>query len=219
MTDFTVDFIPGSPFGRAVLATLEEKGADYAFHPLTPQTFRAPEYLKRNAFGRMPVFAHGDFRLYETQAILRYLDRVIDEPTLTPADPQSAARMDQLMSINDWYLFAEVGRSIGFQRIILPRLLGGVADEAVVAAALPKAEICYDEIDRLLGEQRFLAGEALSLADLMIAPQMDLLTLAPEGEALVKARPRLAAWLARVIGRPSFKATTWEALAALARAA
>jgi glutathione S-transferase len=48
---------------------------------------------------------HGDFRLYESQAILRYIDRVFAGTPLTPANPRAAARMDQAMNINDWYLF------------------------------------------------------------------------------------------------------------------
>jgi len=53
----------------------------------------------------VPVLEHDGFVLYETAAILRYLDRVLPDPRLTPADARRAARMDQLMSINDWYLF------------------------------------------------------------------------------------------------------------------
>ena len=36
MSEFTVHTIPGSPFARAVLATLEEKGASYRLAPMAP---------------------------------------------------------------------------------------------------------------------------------------------------------------------------------------
>src|SRR5438093_689803 len=117
MAEYTIHTVPGSPFARAVLATLEEKGAAYGIVPIAPGTTKQPEHLARHPFGRMPVLEHGDFRLYETQAILRYLDRILPEPALTPADPRAAARMDQLMSINDWYLFQGCLNVIGFQRI------------------------------------------------------------------------------------------------------
>src|SRR6266446_3698539 len=104
MSEFIVHSIPGSPFGRAVLTTLEEKGARYSFSPLAPGGLRSPEHLARHPFGRVPVLEHDGFLLYETQAILRYLDRVLPNPALTPADPRRAARMDQVMNVNDWYL-------------------------------------------------------------------------------------------------------------------
>src|SRR6266436_8342781 len=124
MSEFTVYSIPGSPFGRAVLTTLEEKGASYRFSPLAPGTLRSPEHLARHPFGRVPVLEHNGFLLYETQAILRYLDRVLPSPRLTPGDLQRAARMDQAMNVNDWYLFQGVGNVIIFHRVIGPRLLG-----------------------------------------------------------------------------------------------
>ena len=49
MSEFTVYSIPGSPFGRAVLATLEEKAATYRLMPVAPGTFRSPEHLARVA--------------------------------------------------------------------------------------------------------------------------------------------------------------------------
>jgi glutathione S-transferase len=55
----------------------------------------------RHPFGRVPVLEYDGFMLYETQAILRFLDRILPSPTLTPADPKAAARMDQAMIIND----------------------------------------------------------------------------------------------------------------------
>jgi glutathione S-transferase len=57
----------------------------------------------------------------------------------------------------------------------------------------------------------YLAGEALSLADLHAGPHLDMLAESPEGAAMVAATP-IAAWLARLAERPSFAATTWEAL-------
>ena len=80
MSEFTVYSVPGSPFGRAALATLEEKAASYRLLPVAPGTLRAPEHLARHPFGRVPVLEHDGFSLYESQAILRYLDRVLPTP-------------------------------------------------------------------------------------------------------------------------------------------
>jgi glutathione S-transferase len=49
----------GQPFGHAVLATLEEKGARYRLAPLEPGTLRSPEHLARHPVGRVPVLEHG----------------------------------------------------------------------------------------------------------------------------------------------------------------
>jgi glutathione S-transferase len=92
MSEFTVHSVPGSPFGRSVLAALEEKGASYRLAPVAPGTLQSPGHLARHPFGRVPVLEHDGFSLYETQAILRYLDRVLPAPALTPADPKRAAQ-------------------------------------------------------------------------------------------------------------------------------
>ena len=219
MSDYVVHLIPGSPFSRAVLATLEEKGAPYRVVPVMPGTLRAAQHLGRHAFGRVPVLEHGGFRLYETQAILRYLDRVLPEPALTPADPQGAARMDQLMNVNDWYLFHGVANVIAFQRIVGPRIMGLTPDEAAIAAAMPKARAVFDELARLLGAQPYFTGESLTLADLLLAPQLDFLQQTPEWEPLRAAHVNLRQWLTRMQARASLRATTWEKVAAMAQAA
>jgi glutathione S-transferase len=219
MSEFVVHSIPGSPFGRAVFIVLEEKGAPYRLAPVSLGAQRAPEHLARHPFGRVPVLEHGGFRLYETQAIIRYIDRVAAAPALTPADPQAAARMDQLMNINDWYLFQGVANVIAFQRIVRPRLTGMPPDEAEIAAAMPKARAVIDELALQLGDRRFFVGDTLSLADVLLAPQLDFLRATPEWESLAGKHMNLGQWLDRMYARPSMAATTWERVTAMARAA
>jgi glutathione S-transferase len=219
MSEFIVHSIPGSPFGRAVLTALEEKGARYSFSPLAPGGLRSPEHLARHPFGRVPVLEHDGFLLYETQAILRYLDRVLPNPAFTPADPRRAARMDQVMNVNDWYLFQGVANVIVFHRVVGPRVLGLAPDEAAIEAAMPKARAVFDELARLLGGQSFFTGETMTLADLLVAPHLGLFSLAPEWPALVAPHKNLVAWLARMEARPSLQATTWERVSEMAQAA
>jgi glutathione S-transferase len=219
MNAFIVHSVPGSPFGRAVLTALEEKGADYRLNPVSPGTLRVEPHISRNPFGKVPVLEHDGFLLYETQAILRYVDRVLPKPALTPSDPRLAARMDQLMNINDWYLFSNCASIITFQRVVGPRLMGLTPDEAAIEAAMPRAHAVFAELSRLLGDGPYLAGEALSLADLLIAPQLDFFAGAPEWEPLTAGRENLVRLLKRMDGRPSFQATTWDAVAAMAKAA
>jgi glutathione S-transferase len=219
MSAFTVHSIPGSPFGRAVLAALHEKGVPYRFSMVTPGALRSPEHLARHPFGRVPVLEHDGFMLYETQAILRYLDRVLPQAALTPADPKRAARMDQVMNVNDWYLFHDVGNVIIFHRVIGPRVMGRAPDEAAIAAAMPKAFTVFNELAHLLGDMPFFAGDTVSLADLMVAPAVEFFTLTPEWSDLGAPHANLVAWLERMQERPSMKTTTWERVSELAKAA
>jgi glutathione S-transferase len=218
MSEFIVHSIPGSPFGRAVLTTLEEKGASYRLSPVAPGSLRSPGHLARHPFGRVPVLEHDGFMLYETQAILRYLDRVLPTPALTPADPRRAARMDQVMNVNDWYLFQGAGNVIVFHRVIGP-LMGLAPDEAAIEAAMPRARAVFQELARLLDAQPYFAGDAVSLADLLVAPQISFFTQTPEWPVLGAPHKNLVAWLARMEARPSLKATTWERVSEMAQAA
>jgi glutathione S-transferase len=206
MSEFVAYGIPGSPFLRSALLVLEEKRQPYRLQTLAVGENRGESHLARNAFGRIPVLEHGDFRLYETQAILRYVDAVCPSPAMTPKDPRASARMNQIIGINDWYLFPQVGVGIVFQRIVGPVLLGKAPDENVIAAAVPKAQVCLGEIERLLGNQPFLAGDELSLADLMMAPPLAYAAMTPEGKQMLKGT-KLAAWLGRMNSRPSMQAT------------
>ena len=219
MSEFIVHSVPGSPFGRSVMAALEEKGANWRLAPVAPGTLRSPDHLSRHPFGRVPVLEDDGFSLYETQAILRYLDRVLPTPALTPADIKRMARMDQVMNINDWYLFHGVGDVIIFHRVIGPQLMGLTPDEAAIEAAMPKARTVFFELARLLGEQPYFAGDALSLADLLVAPGVAFFTATPEWAELGKPHANLVAWLARMEARPSMKATTWERVSERAKAA
>ena len=185
---------------------LEEKKAAYRVQAVAPSESKSEAYLKKHPFGRVPAFEHGDFGLYETQAILRYLDDIFPEPRLQPRDPREAARMNQIIGINDWYFFPKAAAVIVFQRIVGPVLLGIKTDEAAIEAALPMGRTCVAELDRLLGAQQFLAGDHLSIADLMLAPQLDFLAETPEGKSLL-AGTRIEAWLARMNERPSMLAT------------
>lgn len=216
MPDFVVHSVPGSPYGRAVLATLEEKGAAYRFRAVTPGTLRDEPHVSRHPFGKIPVLEHGDFRLYETQAIQRYLDRVLPAPPLTPANPKAAALMDQVMNVNDHYLFNGVANVILFQRVVGPRLMGLTPDEALIAQAMPKAEVVFSELERLLAGKPYFAGAAVSLADILLACHVDFFLGTPEWDHLSPGRPAVADWLERMNERPCMARTTWALVAEMA---
>ena len=207
MSAITVYGIPGSPFLRSVEITLKEKGADYRLQAMSPADMKTPEHLAMHPFGRIPIFEDGDFRLYETQAIVRYVDEVFPNPPLTPGNPQARARMNQVIGIIEWYFFPKAAAPIAFNRIIGPRLLGLPADEAAIAAAMPMGRTCFAELDRLLGEKPYFTGESVSLADIMLASQLDLFAECAEGRELIGGTAGVPAWLDRMLSRPSFVAT------------
>jgi len=165
----------------------------------------------------MPVLEHGDFSLYETQAILRYLDRQVPAPCLTPTDVREAARMDQIMGISDWYLFQRVSAVICFQRVIAPRLMGIAPDEAAIAKTLPFAHTTFGVLNRFLRDTPFLASGAVTLADLLVVPHIDMLSATPEWGILTRDQPDLVQWLDRMNARASLRNTTWDEVATLAK--
>jgi glutathione S-transferase len=114
--------------------------------------------------------------------------------------------MNQIIGIVDAYAWPSIAAGIVFNRIVAPRL-GLPVDEAAVAAALPRARLCLSEIARLMGDQQFLAGERVSLADLMVIPLLYYFSRLPEGEAPLAEHPDLRAWIARMAERQSFHVT------------
>jgi glutathione S-transferase len=97
--------------------------------------------------------------------------------------------------------------------------MGLAPDEAVIEAAMPRAHAVFAELSRLLGDAPYLAGGSLSLADLIVAPHLELFAATPEWGTLTAGRDNLARFLERMIARPSFQATTWDAVAAMAKEA
>jgi uncharacterized protein YndB with AHSA1/START domain len=95
----------------------------------------------------------------------------------------------------------------------LPAGVGATGrDEDAIVRAIPNAGICIAEIGRLLDDRTWLAGDALSLADLLLAPQLSMFAQAPEDAQILQEHENLNRWLARIEARPSMQATTWDRL-------
>ncbi len=214
MTQIIVHGIPGSPYVRKPLLVCEEKGVSYRLAAMTFESgaHKQPEYLTLHPFGRIPAIEHGDFKLYECQAISRYIDRAFDGPSLTPADPKAAARMDQVMNIVDWYVMPSISSGIAFNRVVKPKF-GMPVDEEAVANALPLARTCVKALEDILGGNAHFAGEAVSLADLFAIGHLDFLAQTPEGADMLAGSPLLG-WLERMKARPSVQNTEWDRLLA-----
>jgi glutathione S-transferase len=195
-----------STYVRTARLAFEEKPAQYELVDVSVVRgeVKSPAHLARNPFGTVPAFEHDGFKLYETGAIIRYIDQVWPGATLTPADARDRARMNQIISIIDYYGYDAIIRRIVLHRL-LPQLVGG-ADPTVIAAAIPRAKLCLAEFDRIKGGGKFLAGDQLSLADLYLAPVLFYLGLTPEATLLAE-HARLAAWWEMMQQRASYKKT------------
>ncbi len=98
------------------------------------------------------------------------------------------------MGINDWHLFPKFCSIAVWERLLKPRLTGQPADEAAIERVMPMGRTCLREIARISGDGPYLSGEAFSLADILLAPQLHYLALTPEGEALLGENEWLVTW-------------------------
>jgi glutathione S-transferase len=197
-----------SVYVRIVRLALAEKDVDYELAPVDVFAEHGPPpgYLKRHPFGRIPAFEHNGFALYETSAITRYIDDEFGNPKLQPLDIRERARCNQLISIADGYAYPNLVWGIYVERVSKPSR-GDVANEATVAAAIPKAMTCLNAMSDIMGNNPWLAGETLSLADLYAAPMFDYFLMAPEGREMIQRHGNLTTWWSRMAGRPSMRAT------------
>jgi len=211
--EIVIHGVPGSPYLRSALLGLEEKGLPYRLNPIGLEARRGQEYLKLHPFGRIPALEHGDFSLYETQAILRYIDTLGSPtaPALQPHDSRAAARMNQIVGIVDWYVFPTISVGITAERLLSKMFWNRPADEANVAKALPGARVCMNELARLKGDAPFMTGDSVSIADLMLAPHLEFFRATPEGTELLSGTA-MEAWLTRMSLRASMQATQAERL-------
>jgi len=204
--------VPGSPYVRMPLLTCEEKGVAWRLAAMEMGSSKTPEHLARQPFARMPAMEHGGFKLYETQAIIRYIDQVFDGPGLTPADPEAQARMNQVMGIVDWYVMPSISSGLVFNRVVKP-MFGMPVDEAAVAASLPMAATCIAALEAILGDKPYFTGSQPSLADIAAFAHLDYMPLTAEGVELLAGSP-LKAWQERMAARPSAQKTTMAVLRA-----
>jgi glutathione S-transferase len=189
-----------STYVRSVRLALEEKGVDYTLEEVDFLHGMPEEHLQRHPFGKVPAFEHDGFWLYEAGAVARYVDEAFEGPDLQPADVRHRARMNQIISIVDSYVYGPVVGVIVIQRLVVP-MMDGSPDEAAIEGAKPAARLALGVLEGLLGAQLFMCGESLSLADLHLDPIIAYLAMTPEGEALLAETPKLRRWFESMSGR------------------
>ncbi|MDM0050327.1 glutathione S-transferase family protein [Variovorax sp. J22R115] len=155
---------------------------------------RTPEFLRRNAFGQVPVIEDGDTTLADSNAILVYLNEryAADPARWYPRDPVGAARVQRWLSVAAGQLAS--GPSVA--RVIV--LFGQTRDATDVIA---RAHELLRVMELELAERPFLAGSSATLADIA---NHTYVAHAPEGNVSLEAYPRVREWLARVEELPGF---------------
>ena len=203
MTDIILYGSPFSNFVRSSRLALEEKGVEYS---LEPANIKEPEYRLLHPFARMPALRHGDFRLAESSAIMRYVDEAFEGPSLQPADVRERARMMQWISAFNDYFAKIIDRQI-LAEIYASAVLGRPTNRATIDAALPEARDLLSILDGFLAKQPFLAGDKLSLADLMYVPHLFYLAESSETVELLVPVPHLRRWHENMSSRTSVQET------------
>lgn len=197
-----------SVYVRIVRLALEEKQVKYELVEVDifAETGVPQEHLTRHPFGRVPAFEHGEFHLYETDAIVRYIDDAFPGCKLQPKDPRARAKVNQIVGILDAYAYRTLVWDIYVERVVSARE-GRVAEERKIAAALPRAAVCLSELNRLSGGREFLAGGDVTLADLYAAPMFACFMQAPEAVSLTEGHEKLTSWWQRFAARDSMSRT------------
>jgi glutathione S-transferase len=204
MPDPIVYGFPRSTFVNIARLVLTYKEVPYTFHDLEPEMGK-PSHLALHPFNRVPILRHGDFTLYETSAIVAYIDETFPRLPLQPRDIPGRARMDQWISMINSYYYPYMIYHVTHERLVFPEL-GIASDEKVVAHALPKVELGLQVAERQLGHgQDYLLGSELSLADFYLLPSTFSFSLTDEGKAMYPKYPAFSRWRERMEALPSVR--------------
>lgn len=198
---------PGSTCTRKVLMTLAEKQAPFEMQVIDfgkGEHKQAP-HLARQPFGVVPVLEDGAFQMYESRAIIKYLDEKLPGAKLTPSTLEGRARMDQWTSV-EFSNFTPAAMKI-IRQTVLARWFGKEPDAAVIAQGREELAKILDIIEPHLAKNAYFAGESFSLADIGYMPYVEYLFAGGTGDQ-INDRPGWAAWWKRVSERP-----TWQKVA------
>jgi len=206
--------ISGSPYAWRVQLALEHKRIPYTTKllSLSQGELRSPDYLALNPRGRVPTIVDDGFVLYESIAILAYLEQRWPDPPLFGRSPREAGTTWRVISEYTSYLDPSV------EDFILPLYFGRATEQA--ASIRRAAATIADELaryDTVLSRSPYLAGDALTAADLVVFPHLQSIVRAAAKPAaaafelaflpLPTRHPALDAWRARLEALPHYERT------------
>jgi glutathione S-transferase len=204
----------GSPFSWRVLLALEHKGLSYESQLLhfDKQEHQSPQMLKLNPRGRVPVLKDGDYVVFESVAVLYYLDIKYPRPPIFGESPEEAGVIMRV--ICEFQAYAEPSLS----KITSAIFAGQVADridELTDAMHVVAREARTNE--GRLSKEQWIVGANYSATDMVIFPWIQLLRRALDREAAAElgARflpmernyPALARWIGRIEALPGYQRT------------
>ena len=146
----------------------------------------------------MPTLEEDGFVLYESTAILEYLEATHPTPPLVPADARGCALVAMHMKLCDIQLARQTGIII-FPKRFLPRERW---DEAAMAQAKKEIEKHLAIVEQQLAGREWMVGGRYSLVEVCYAPFVEFFPLME-----ITPPPAVAAWAARMLGRPSARET------------
>jgi glutathione S-transferase len=171
--------------------TAIEKGVTYA---LKAVRHGSADHAALHPFTRFPAVQHGERTLFESLAITTYIDEAFDGPALQPTDLDARVRMHTWMGLCGDYVFKDVVR-------LIPRNRTPTDDELATARGV------LERLDALVGTDAFLAGDALTLADLYLAPQIS--NAAEKAPDVLDGLAAIDRWMAGMRERESFRDTAY----------
>jgi glutathione S-transferase len=197
-----------STYTRTVLIALREKRVEYELvHvDMIGGAHRTPEHLRRHPFGKVPAFEHNGFPLFESNAIIHYIDDAFPGERIAPADVHRRARDQEIVDIINFYGYSRI-----ITRLVLPYFFADKEkgpDLAAIAAAVPDVEHVLGAIhDQMTNPDPYLTGRRIGFADIHLAPIMHYLMTLPEGGRILPKLPRLASWWLAMQQRDSVQKT------------
>src|SRR5881397_3304407 len=183
---------PLSTYSRRVRIALIEKGlaADLVELDMARGAHRQPDYLALNPYGRVPTLEEDGFVLYESTAILEYLEVTHPSPALVPSDARGCAAVAMHLKLCDIQLARQTGIII-FPKRFLPRERW---DEAAMAQAKKEIEKHLAVLEQQLAGKEWMVGERYSLVEVCYAPFVEFFSLME-----ITPPPAVAAWTARML--------------------
>lgn len=157
------------------------------------------EYAAKNPNRLIPVLEDGDFCLWESEAIVRYLASTYGRGTLMPSDAKTAAHADQWMMFSATSLQPEI---IGVCFWGLYRTPASDRNVAAIEASAKKVGDKLAVLDRHLAGRPFVLGDNLTVADISAGSLMFRYFTLPIARPSL---PNVEAWYARLGGRPAYR--------------
>lgn len=163
--------------------------------------FRAtdePAFVRLNPNAMVPVVIDGDFVLWESNAICRYLCAKAQREDLLPLEPQARALVEQWM---DWQL-ADLNNSWRYAFMSLVRNSAQHQDAALLAAGVADWNRHIAILERHLAHgQPFVTGDTFTLADVVLGLSVNRWLMTPLRHP---GHPLVAAYYERLSERPGF---------------